>query len=242
LPHFAGVEASIVEFATFSLEGASAGQRAQKAASDMARVFGSGLLAFAALSALSPDARAVNGLFCQGTLAYPEGRYVCVGSQATADYLPMVGSLGLGPDRWDVGVASTGEVASSNFGLSSAEVSVKVGTLSGKTHAEVLTTMPVGEQDANWSSGGLASAAFRDTVLIQGQPGVPLGTPVTAHLRTKVQGVFSAASAKNVFGASADFTGQVYLVHSTGCPRPCPGCSRRMTGTRAALPTRCCPT
>jgi hypothetical protein len=109
----------------------------------MARVLGSSLLAFVALSALTPEARAANGLFCQGTLAYPEGRYVCVGSQATADYMRSVSSLGLGPDRWDVGVASTGEVASSTFGLSSAEVSAKVGTLSGKTHAEVCSVSEV---------------------------------------------------------------------------------------------------
>jgi hypothetical protein len=182
----------------------------------MARILGSGLLALAAFSSLSPEARAANGFYCQGTLAYPEGHYVCVGSQATADYVGSVSSLGLGPDRWDVGSASTGEVATSNFGASSAEVSVKVGVLSGKAHAEILTAMPVGEQDANFSSAGLATAAFRDTVLIQGQPGVPLGTPVNARLRTNVQGVFSSASAKNVYGAGADFTGQVYLIHGTG--------------------------
>ncbi|HEY3257161.1 MAG TPA: hypothetical protein VGJ91_24555 [Polyangiaceae bacterium] len=182
----------------------------------MARGVGSGLLVFGALAALSSGAQAENGLFCQGTLSYPDGYNVCVGSQASADYLKTVASLGLGPDRMEGSLASTGEVATSSFGAASAEVSAKVGVLSGKTHAEVLTTMPTDEQDSKWTSSGLASAAFRDTVLIQAQPGVALGTPVAVHLRTKVQGAFSAVSAKGVPGGEADFTGQVYLVYRAG--------------------------
>jgi len=182
----------------------------------MARGSGTGLLAFVAFSAFGAKAQATNGLFCQGTLSYPEGTYVCVGSQASADYVKSVVSLGLGPDRMDSGPASTGEVATSSFGAASAEASARVGQLSGKTHAEVLTKMPLAEQDPNWTCGGLASAAFHDTVVIQGQPGVPLGTPVTAHLRTKVQGAFSGATEKGVLGAEADFTGQVHLIHGAG--------------------------
>jgi len=41
----------------------------------------------------------------------------------------------------EVNAASTRNVATSTFGASSAEASAKVGTLSGKTHAELLTLM-----------------------------------------------------------------------------------------------------
>jgi len=180
----------------------------------MARGSRSALLLFLALSTLGAKAEATNGLFCEGTLSYPDGDYVCVGAQATADYVKTVVSLG--PDGMQVNSASAGEVATSSYGAASAEASAAVGLLSGKTHAEVLTKMAPADQDPNWSSGGLASAAFRDTVLIQGQPGVPAGTPVTAHLRTQVQGAFSAVSDQGVRAAEADFTGQVYLLHGAG--------------------------
>ena len=182
----------------------------------MARGLRSSVLLGVAICAFSAKGHAANGLFCQGTLSYPDGYHVCVGSQATADYVRTLASLGLGPDRMAVAQAATGEVATSSFGASSAEASATVGVLSGKTHAEVLTKMSSADQDPNWTSGGLASAAFRDTVLIQGRPGVPLGTPVTAHLRTVVQGAFSAASPKGVLAAEADFSGQVYLLHGAG--------------------------
>ena len=182
----------------------------------MVRVLGSGLLAFLALGAFSTSARAANGTFCEGTLNYPDGAYVCVGSQAGAAYVSSVVALGPDADGMAGEVASTGEVATSSYGAASSRVTAKVGTLSGKTHAEVLTVMSPAELDPSWNAGGLATAAFRDTVLIQGRPGVPLGTPVIAHLRTKVVGAFSAASPQGVLGGEADFAGQVWLVHAAG--------------------------
>ena len=182
----------------------------------MARVLGSGLLAFLALAAFSTNARAANGTFCQGTLNYPDGAYVCVGSQAGAAYVSTIVALGPDADGMAGSVASTGSVATSSYGASTAQVTAKVGTLSGKTHAEVLTVMSPAELDPDWNAGGLATAAFRDTVLIQGRPGVPLGTPVIAHLRTKVVGAFSAVSPQGVPGGEADFEGQVWLVHAAG--------------------------
>jgi hypothetical protein len=182
----------------------------------MARVLGSGLLAFLAVGALSTSARAGNATFCQGTLDYPAGAYVCVGSQAGAAYVSTIVALGPDGDGMAASVASTGEVATSSYGAAAAQVTAKVGTLSGKTHAEVLTVMSPADLDPSWNAGGLATAAFRDTVLIQGRPGVPLGTPVIAHLRTRVVGAFSAVSPQGVPGGEADFAGQVWLVHATG--------------------------
>ncbi|HEX2670416.1 MAG TPA: hypothetical protein VHM25_06075 [Polyangiaceae bacterium] len=182
----------------------------------MARVLGLGLLAFLALGAFPTRARAANGTFCQGTLNYPEGAYVCVGSQAGAAYVSTVVALGPDADGMATSVASTGAVATSSYGAGTAQVTAKVGTLSGKTSAEVLTVMSPTELDPDWNAGGLATAAFRDTVLIQGRPGVPLGTPVIAHLRTKVVGAFSAVSPQGVPGGEADFDGQVWLVHAAG--------------------------
>jgi hypothetical protein len=182
----------------------------------MVRVLGSGLLAFLALGAFSISARAANATFCQGTLNYPDGAYVCVGSQAGAAYVSTVVALGPDGDGMAAEVASTGAVATSSYGAATAQVTAKVGTLSGKTHAEVLTMMSPAELDPSWNAGGLATAAFRDTVLIQGRPGVPLGTPVIAHLRTKVVGAFSPASPQGVLGGEADFAGQVWLVYAAG--------------------------
>src|SRR4051812_3102424 len=119
----------------------------------MARVLGSGLLAFLALGALSTSARAANGSFCQGTLDYPPGTYVCVGSSAGVADANTVNELGPDTDGMAARVASTGAGASSSSGIASAQATAKVGTLTGKAHAAMLAMSPA-ELDPSWNAGG----------------------------------------------------------------------------------------
>jgi len=189
----------------------------------MTRALGSALLACAGLAAFSNKAQAQDGYKCAGTVSIPVGYNVCVSSVAGADFDPSVVSLGLGPDRFDSGSASTGEVATSNYGAASAKVSAAAGKLSGETSARRLAPLPPEYDGSDWGAGSTASAAFQDTVLIQGQPGVALGTQVVVHLRSVVQGTFSAPSATNVLGAEARFEGFVYLNGQTKLDVPLTG-------------------
>ena len=148
--------------------------------------------------------------FGPGTTGQPPEFTVCASTTAGAGFTGG-DEADLVPDGRGKNAVFAGRLATGDGGLGSAKAGATVGELNADVKGQALVELP--EPNDGWLAIGQSTSAFYDRVTIQGLPGVALGTPVTVHVLSHVQGSFSGmteSGGKILYGAQADFDGSVY--------------------------------